>query len=781
MDTMVEIESRIRIAEQDGRQDVALLKIARNALTPIGRLPSELLVYLVQKLLELTEIGGVPQALLSVTSVCSRIRVVLVDAPVLWSRLVFLDRRWTKPICNLFLIRAVPHPLEVTFGLGWDPSRASSYKDAGECLPRIGSLSTYLAGQPGFLSMLQSTDMPLLKTLKLVSFSSVTVSPNADILTPMSCTCVRSLYLHQVQIATIPHFPTLRFLHLSHANCPFQQVKALILRTPALFSVTLVDAVQRDTTEEVPCEAEPGHAAELAHRTLDTLIIRETLIYVLGLISILPVPSHIFDVEITLDLLSPPTAWSSSVGPNALVMSRIRQFWTSTMKNEQLFPAGEVTWEHIHGGFRQQILYEAVERRDERSLLRFASPCRIKDPDPNVDDVTTLRVHTTRHTISSPHDLAVTDLQLHCLPNVEHLVVSVSSHEAYLEDDRPRMQILEDWISARHREGRPLRSITFASCPNQLMDLFNRLRDQQTASSVTWEDGGSDSSLIHTDSLASDDNDDDYDFHTQYFSDQWDSDEEESYEGSDYLAGEAGGHWDDIPGSEENFPSHLSSEEDSNGDELYAEQEMEGALGQDEEGEVESTGDSEHLGGGLFMEEDDMPTDHLDYREDSDGPAMFDQEPQFDNVQEPELEGSPEDSDCFDEDHHLEDDEESAQEQDGDEALEPEHEDLTAESEHFEEVSQENPDIGQISEPEDDPEEEDLAGESDHFDEGSANDYFDDDAVRVDCCFCFRIILLIYDIAGRYRQRSRLFGLRGLKRRQDVARPAAALYRVYNS
>jgi hypothetical protein len=75
MDTMVEIESRIRIAEQGGRQDVALLKIARNALTPIGRLPSELLVYLVQKLLELTDIGGVPQALLSVTSVCSRIRV----------------------------------------------------------------------------------------------------------------------------------------------------------------------------------------------------------------------------------------------------------------------------------------------------------------------------------------------------------------------------------------------------------------------------------------------------------------------------------------------------------------------------------------------------------------------------------------------------------------------------------------------------------------------------------------------------------------------------------
>jgi hypothetical protein len=481
-------------------REVVCLKVTQNLseLSPIGRLPAELVILLAQRLLDITKPADVPKALVGMSSVCVRFRCVLANEPVLWSSVV-LDGRWTKPVRDLFITRAASHPLMATVETAWDDSYVSDLRDAAGLLPRMAGLSASLIsgrGPMNFVAMLQSADMPLLETLDLVAYVSATVS--ASLLTPTSCVRLQSLCLQQVQISIIPHLPSLRCLRLFHTDCPFQQVENLILRTPGLTSLVLVNAMRRDVDDEtVSADFEEGHHPGLTYHTsvLDTLTIRDTLVHSAKVINMLPVPTRVFSVDIPMDHLQASPTWSSGVGPIGLIVFRLVQFWATTTNDEHSFPAGEVVWEHVHEGlFQQNIRFESRANEGVPSL-RYSSSCKISYPDPILDYVAVLKVHTRRRGISHSNDLAVDGLQLSCFPNVERLIISVSSDDIYIENDRHRMEILEAWILERHRTGRPLCSIQFRTCPNALLDLFGRLRDRRLAASVTWQDGDSDSTM----------------------------------------------------------------------------------------------------------------------------------------------------------------------------------------------------------------------------------------------------------------------------------------------
>jgi hypothetical protein len=482
------MEARIRTVVQSTQQDVTSLKVARNTLTPIVRLPSELLVRLAQQLLELTNIEDVPKVLIVFTSVCSRIRAELVDAPVLWSRFGFYgESHRKKAVCDLFLARAGSYPLAISVEDQYD--KQSNIRKVVKYLPRTRSLSAYLRTSTQaleFVHGLQITDMPLLETLELIGWPHTTiVLMGTDILPPTSCANLGTLHLDTVHIASFPLLPSLRVLHLRSTNTPVQQVKKLILRTPGLVSVTLRFAMRCDPSGEdagYNSEPEPSLARQITD-SFNTLIVQDALVHASDIVGILHIPSRVFDVEIVADDTAAPVIWSSSIGHLGVIVSRMKQFCLYAKESERPFPfGGEVTWERVPEGYQYQI-------RCDRGGLRFSIPCRIEHPDPTLSEMTTLRVSIGRwYGMPTQYDAIVDNLLLPWLSGVENVIIEVMYNEALIKSDQPRMQILEDWILARHRAGQPLVSVEFASCPYEMMNFFVRIKAQQAAVSATWCD-----------------------------------------------------------------------------------------------------------------------------------------------------------------------------------------------------------------------------------------------------------------------------------------------------
>jgi hypothetical protein len=356
-------------------------------------------------------------------------------------------------------------------------------------LPRTKSLSAYLRTSTQaveFVSVLQVTNMPLLETLELIGWAHTAIVPiGTDILPPTSCANLGTLHLDAVHIATFPPLPSLRVLHLRSTNTPVQQVKNLILRTPGLVSVTLRFAMRCDPSGEdavYNSEPEPSLARHITD-SFNILIVQDALVHASDIVGILPTPSRVFDVEIVADDTAAPVIWSSSIGHLGVIVSRMKQFSLSTKKSDRPFPfGGEVTWERVPEGYHYQIRYD-------RGGLRFSTPCRIEHPDPTLSEMTTLRVSISRrYGMPTQHDAIVDNLMLPWLSGVENVIIEVMHNETLIKSDQPRLQILEDWILARHRAEQPLVSVEFASCPYEMMNFFVRIKAQQAAVSVTWCD-----------------------------------------------------------------------------------------------------------------------------------------------------------------------------------------------------------------------------------------------------------------------------------------------------
>jgi hypothetical protein len=84
-------------------REVVCLKVTQNLneLSPIGRLPAELVILLAQRLLDITKPADVPKALVRMSSVCVRFRFILANEPVLWSSVVMDgDGRSPSAICS---------------------------------------------------------------------------------------------------------------------------------------------------------------------------------------------------------------------------------------------------------------------------------------------------------------------------------------------------------------------------------------------------------------------------------------------------------------------------------------------------------------------------------------------------------------------------------------------------------------------------------------------------------------------------------------------------------
>jgi hypothetical protein len=282
MDAIVEIDSRIRVVSD--QQDIISLKIARNALTPLGRLPSELLAHLALANVltvirpALVESGRAPRDLLHMTWLSSRIRAILVNTPVLWATISF-HYRWSKPMLDVFLARATSHPLDTCFGNMF--GHMYDFEHAAAHLSRIGSLHVTARDErsKAFLSLLERADTPLLKVMDVNGYNSRdSVYFDSPIIPHLT-----HLHLNKVRLTGFPHFPALRLLSMSSTECYFSDFQRTLSCTPGLTCLKLCSAMHREDADQSPYLT--------CVPRLAVLEIHDDLASVARLVTMLPIPS----------------------------------------------------------------------------------------------------------------------------------------------------------------------------------------------------------------------------------------------------------------------------------------------------------------------------------------------------------------------------------------------------------------------------------------------------------------------------------------------------------
>jgi hypothetical protein len=343
MDAIVEIDSRIRVVSD--QQDIISLKIARNALTPLGRLPSELLAHLALANVltvirpALVESGRAPRDLLHMTWLSSRIRAILVNTPVLWATISF-HYRWSKPMRDVFLARATSHPLDTCFGNMF--GHMYDFEHAAAHLSRIGSLHVTARDErsKAFLSLLERADTPLLKVMDVNGFNSRdSVYFDSPIIPHLT-----HLHLNKVRLTGFPHFPALRLLSMSSTECYFSDFQRTLSCTPGLTCLKLCSAMHREDADQSPYLT--------CVPRLTVLEIHDDLASVARLVTMLPIPSCTLRLSVRQADADVPQ-WATSTNAAGLIVSHVGQFWTRTMKGEHPFPPGAVTSTHLSSGSQE--------------------------------------------------------------------------------------------------------------------------------------------------------------------------------------------------------------------------------------------------------------------------------------------------------------------------------------------------------------------------------------------------------------------------------------------
>lgn len=54
------------------------------------------------------------------------------------------------------------------------------------------------------------------------------------------------------------------------------------------------------------------------------------------------------------------------------------------------------------------------------------------------------------------------------------------------QSDGPQVEALEQWITTRHIEGRPLSLVEFRTCKEEAKGLYDRLAAASTSEKVSW-------------------------------------------------------------------------------------------------------------------------------------------------------------------------------------------------------------------------------------------------------------------------------------------------------
>jgi hypothetical protein len=242
------------------------------------------------------------------------------------------------------------------------------------------------------------------------------------------------------------------------------------------------------------------------------------------IILMVPNPSLRFVVELSESGPYAPV-WSSTTGMYGSIWRRLQEFWRQAAGGAAAFPAGSVT-PHICGstsGITHTPLGGSSPFRFVSGsgagapALSYTGAFAIKNRDPMLDHVK--RVHLLCDDLNSSASADIIGAStmplqryLDLFPNIEHMDIEGQGSRACAWIEQAFLRGLEPWLAARCERGRPLRSIEFRNCSDELLGFYRVVRGQFLAEVVSWSAGqvryehqGDDS-----DSEESDEGDDDY-------------------------------------------------------------------------------------------------------------------------------------------------------------------------------------------------------------------------------------------------------------------------------
>jgi hypothetical protein len=475
METLEQIDARI--AELEDEQEILRMKIARNARTPLGRLPDELLVNIVDWLMEEHWCSNA-QLMHLLTSVYARLRAALVAAPALWVK-VELGR--SQALIDRHITRAHPSLPEVDGDVytKWEFQQAITLIPCVSALRLVFDTSNHNEGKKDWcvpepvnrakqagavVAALAAADISKLTTLKLED--PCTCSFYVD-LSAVAGAHLSALELN-IYVTGLPALPQLRRLVLIHTNCPVSEVHKLLAGAPRLEHIELKNFAKNRPRVPVLDRVDLHHLA--------TLKIHDRSSSAILLFGTLPNPSK----RLHLNLLSADSAddiLGFSAEPLASMLARIAQFWTQLNGEDTALP---LPWIEQHGVTATlSIMSERVSNEwaplEHASLVFIASGCTLRHH-PLLDEIEVLRIS-------------------HCKAGDDGFDLGVVKHARHVflicHDRDQDMEPLRAWIVGQLRRGRPVQSIEFWDCDaTSIKPLFDELLQLQAAQRITWDSSG---------------------------------------------------------------------------------------------------------------------------------------------------------------------------------------------------------------------------------------------------------------------------------------------------
>jgi hypothetical protein len=463
----------------DLRRKTIQLKRARNDLTPLCRLPDELLgrigVYCAME--DYPSI--VPIGIFRILSVLSRLRHVLFHTPEIWSHIRLDCAAYLKAG---FPIRAAAHPLHIYSSI-WPPHHWDFLKRFlahVDCLDIDAHLRIVDVLTKGYeLTESMNQEMHYIRPYLMDPHTSEK-RWNKMMLSNRSLMIVRGM---TSTVESLPLMPLLRCLRISHLRCRFLDLHRFLSQSPQIESIYLDVAVRDVEVDLVPF-------ARLTLPALRVLQICDTLSCVLALARILPDPST--HLRISVDP-GDEDGSSPSIGALSEILSRMDRFWTSLMRTSTTLPLSVES--RCRSPFPPRI-DESVflvlrvghthdQAGPEPSAL-FYSRCTITSSDPLLSRISTVRLEcdaiTTVHQTINPMRL-----DLAYLPNVNRLLIVGAVFGAAESNENTDVVQRCIYVLDHDGGGQTLHSVELHACVDHA-GIVDRLKQLGASEKILWYD-----------------------------------------------------------------------------------------------------------------------------------------------------------------------------------------------------------------------------------------------------------------------------------------------------
>jgi hypothetical protein len=460
-----------RIAELEDEQEVLRMKAARNALTPLGRLPDELLVNIVEWLPKARRLRDT-RHIRVLTAVYARLRTVLVATPTLWTTAKLGS---SQALIDEHIARAQPFLLEVDGNVHTE----AKVQQAIALIPCVSALDLNFEKSGKYkndgsekvdpkwvgevVAALAATDISKLTKLTLGDPYKRAVDLSAIAGAHLSALALN------MYVTGFPVLPQLRRLVLRNTYCTISEIHKLLAGSSRLEHIELQGA--GDNTTSVPVLGR----VDLSH--LATLNIDDRISFAILLFGTLPNPSK--RLRLHLDAAdSADGILSFSAEPLRSVLARIIEFWTQLIGDDTTVP---LPW--IEQGRARATLSIVSERTSngwaqEHAFLDFSASGRVLRHDPLLDEIEALRISGYTVMVDGRFDL---DLVKHARRVILQGINYIADVPG--QDTKP----LRAWVLGQLRRGRPVQSIEFRNCDmTSIRPLFDELLQLQAAQSITW-------------------------------------------------------------------------------------------------------------------------------------------------------------------------------------------------------------------------------------------------------------------------------------------------------